>query len=473
MVTATYSAQQIREALITTLPMVGVVMSEEFRNVIVPHPKEKLVMGGIQGGKSTELAAEFFVAISALATEINMGHRESRNYLYWITMPSYMTPTKEMHYLNQWFSPLGVITKWNNPQGAPSRLELYEGMVVIETRTAQDMEGIASESVDGFGAAEAGQMPGEIRERALERTITRNGWVVYSGTMEDDAAKPRYAWYGELGRKWLEHPTSEGRAFSLPTWANLAVHPLGRNSPAIIAEERRWLEAGKVYMFNRRMGGIPDGNPDPVYIDVQAGHWGAGDVKDWTWIRTHNAGGHDWGDTPGHPSTLAAITVSDNNIAVVRDVWEAEGVPVEEVEMRRHLMGQRWNIPKSRWSFDPMLQRAAKLLGVSSAATGKGARKRRVAYVENRLKMRRLLFDIDIQDTDSKDDMERKYRVQRCFQQFQRVHWITRESPGEGFILDYARVDDDMAAAVEDAIEFIDTKKKLATKGWKSYSTVR
>ena len=472
MVTAVLSPQQIREAVIDTLESrLGILVSPEFRHVLAPHPKEKLVLGGIQSGKSTLTATELLVDILTLPLRISQGLAPDRPYLYWIVMPSYMMPTKELHYLHEWSRALGFVEAFNNPQGAPSRLVLMKGLVTVETRTAQDPAAIASEPCDGVVLAEAGQMGEELRERALERTITRNGWCLYTGTLEDDSAKPRYAWYGELGRQWLEHPTEDGMAFSLPTWANRSVHPEGRNSPRIIAEEKRWLEGGKAYMFNRRIAGIPDGNPDPVYIDVQVGEWGAGDVSAWTWIRSRNAGGHDWGDTPGHPSTLAAVTVSHNDVAVVRDVWEQESAPVPEIETRRHLMSQRWNIPRPRWGFDPMLQRDAKTLGVQAVATGKGSRKRRVGLVEARLKSRRLLFDMDVQPTDPPHEVERKERVRRAYHQMQRVHWNKREVPGEGIVLEYARVDDDMVAAIEDAVEVIDSGKKWNLGNFKAYST--
>ena len=131
-------------------------------------------------------------------------------------------------------------------------------------------------------------------------------------------------------------------------------------------------------------------------------------------------------------------------------------------------MSQRWNIPKSRWGFDPMLKQSAQLLGVQAVATGKGARQRRVGLVETRLKERRLLFDMDILPGDTQDERERKARVRRLYEQMMRVHYIKKEVPGEGEVYVYNRSDDDGAAGLEDAIEVIDGKKVLNLKGWKS-----
>jgi hypothetical protein len=456
----------IREKIINNLPMMGVKMSPEFKAALLPHPKEKQVIGGVQAGKSMLGFCELQIAVM----EWLLAGDPDDEKLYWVIVPSYRDPHKEMDYLLKYNQESGIISSKNFPQDASVNIQFFGGKVKVETRTATDPEAIAGEPCDGVLVVEAGQMPGVIRERALERTLTRNGWIVYSGTLENDAAKPQYVWYGQLGREWLDNPTPDGMAFSLPTWANLAIHPEGRNSPGIVAEEKRWLEAGKAFTFNRRIAGIPDGVQYPVYDDVQVGDWGAGDVREWQFIRSRNAGGHDWGTTDHHPSTLVPVQVSANNIVVVRDYWDGLGAPITEIESRRHLMSQRWNIPKSRWGFDPMLKQSAQLLGVQAVATGKGARQRRVGLVETRLKERRILFDMDVLEGDTPDECQRKERVRRLFHQMQRVHYIKKEIPGEGEVFVYNRSDDDGAAALEDAIEVIDSKKSNNFSAWKSYS---
>lgn len=456
----------LRDGLIEELPRFGVLISPEFRAALEPHPKEKMILGGVQGGKSMLGFCELQLAVLEWMVHGNT----MRDYLYWVIVPSYRDPHKEMDYLLKANSDSGIITRHNFPQDGPCRIEFFGGKLVVETRTAQDPEAIAGEPCDGVLVVEAGQMPSVIRERALERTITKDGWVVYSGTLEDDAAKPRYVWYGELGRNWLDKPSRDAQAYSLPTWANLSIHPQGRNSPGIVAEEQRWLNAGKVYTFNRRIAGIPDGVQYPVYEDVQTGEWGAGDVSKWNFLRTRNAGGHDWGTTRYHPSTLVAVQVSQNNVAVVRDYWDGQGRPIPEIESRRHLMGQRWDIPKRRWGFDPQLKRAAELEGVEAVAMGKGSRQRRVGLVESRLKQRQLLFDMDYVEGDSADERARKARVRRLFDQMRRVHYVKKDVSGEGEVYVYNRADDDGAAALEDAIEVIDSKKNLNLAGWKTYA---
>lgn len=461
------TALELRTGIINQLEAkIGILISPEFRKVIENHPKEKFILGGVQGGKSTALATEFAIAAMQVAMEVALGLRESRQYIYWIIMPSYRTPTKEMEYLGKWFGELGLVHKSHTPSGAPNRLELYGGMITIETRTAEDPAGIASESCDGIGAAEAGQMSEEILERARERTVTRNGWRVFAGTLENDQAKPQFVWYGEIGRELLDHPEPDAEAYTLPTWANLSIHPEGRLSPAIIALEERYSKEGRMYAFNRRYGGVPDGVQYPVYDDLASGEWGAGDVSGWQWSRSLNAGGYDWGEA--HPSALVILNCTMNDIAVYRDVWMGIGEPDELVNSRRRLMGSLWNVPNSRWGFDPQLKLAANLEGAQ--AVSRASRMYRVGLVQSRLKQRKLLFDMDILPDDDEVTIDRKNRVRQLFNQMKRVHLIRRDIVGQGAAYIYDRVDDDMAAAAENCVEILDGKKKLNLGNWRNYS---
>mgnify|MGYP001603140124 CR=1 FL=1 len=113
-------------------------------------------------------------------------------------------------------------------------------------------------------------------------------------------------------------------------------------------------------------------------------------------------------------------------------------------DLQRQLMGHEYGILASRWGFDPMLRESADRAGAVATRTGEGSRLRRVGMVEARLNDGRLLFDFS------------KPVVCELFAQMQRVHYIKRFEQGKGEVYTYARIDDDLAAALEDAIEVID-----------------
>lgn len=460
----------IRAAIIDgALPALGIVMSPEFRAALEPHPKEKIVLGGVRGGKSTLGATELQIAI----IEYSLKPRPEPE-LYWIILPSYRANHSLAEYVLRWTHGSGLLDEKNisTPKDSPWRLPFFGGKLVIETRTAQDLPAIAGAECHGIVIDEPGQMAAEVQERARERTLTTGGWVVMTGTLENDLASPQFVWYGDLGREWLMHPTADHMAFSLPTWANLAKFPGGRNDPLILAEEKTWVDAGKAYKFNRRIAGIPDGVQDPVYDDIlSTGDFGAGSLDGWTPIRSLGAGGYDAGTTQAHPAALVVCQRDRLDVAIVRDVWTDTQQAAQLVEDRRLMMSQLWHIDRRNWGFDPQLKIAAGL--VEAEAVSMASRMYRVGLVDSRLRQNKLRFDMDVQPHDDEATTQRKHRVRRLFDQMRRVHYIRRELPGKGLVLEYNRVDDDMAAALEDAIEVMDSKKRTNWGGYDPQKAAR
>lgn len=438
---------------------VGIILTPEIKAFVIPRPKEKLGLGGWQGSKSTSQGLDLAVDI-----ELRPPGRQMR---YWGIMPNYKTPTKEIDYLAEWYTKKRVQVHYQKPQNDSVRLELYGGQAVIETRTAMDPEGIASEAVDGVFLVEAGQMKPTVRDHAQGRILTRDGWLDMTGTLEDEEANIQYAWYGELAAKWKKEPSPEYLAVSIPSWANPFAFPGGRNDPKILRLEHEYKEKGEYGYFLRYICGEPAGFRDRLYAVLDHGEWGWIDSGKTPMLLSKGAGGHDYGEgwtdeKRGHPSTLAAVQVTQGDIAIVRDVWESFTGDTGEIETRRRLMSQRWAIPHRRWVFDPMQREAAKIVGAQVAPTA--TRLTRAGHVHQRLMNNTLKFDMLVQQGDSDPDRERKARVRRCFEQMKGVHQIRVESKG-GYRFEYARVDDDMAAAVENAIDLIDSRQPLNLKG--------
>lgn len=459
----TLAPATVRQSIIdAALPSLGIVLSPEFRAALEPHPKEKLILGGVRAGKSTVGACELQIAIFEYSLK-----PKPQPELYWVILPSYRANHSIVEYLLRWNYGSGLIDEKNlsTPKDSPWRIPLFGGKFVIETRTAQDLPAIAGAECHGIVIDEPGQMAAEVQERSRERTLTTGGWIVYAGTLENDLSSPQFVWYGDLGREWLMNPTEQHLAFSLPTWANLAKFPGGRNDPLILDEERTWVEAGRTYKFNRRIAGIPDGVQDPVYDDILAtGDFGAGDLSKWQPVRSLGAGGYDAGTTEHHPAALVVVQRDIIDVAIVRDVWTDTLQPAQLVEDRRLMLSRLWGIDRRNWGFDPQLKIAAGL--TDTTAVSMASRMYRVGLVDSRLRQRKLLFDMDVQPHDGEVTVQRKHRVRRLFEQLRRVHYIRRELPGKGLVLEYNRVDDDMAAALEDAIEVMDSKKRTNWGGY-------
>lgn len=438
----------VREDIAATyFPALGIHPSPEFMECVLPRPRTKGISGGWQAGKSFALATDILLDLPLV--------EPGRDYRYWAVMPSYKTPPMEIDYLYKWCDQLGIVSKFHRPTDNSIRLELLRGQVVVETRTAQDPEGIASQACDGIIVVEAGQMPESIYTQVQGRVMTRGGWITLGGTLEDDEAKPRWVWYGEKLQEWWDEPSDLHASYRLPSWANRTVFPGGRDDPKIKDLEREL----DPYTFNRRIAGVPAGAQFPMYPGLLGGT-----EADWSWnphvhgdnwIRSLGAGGHDYGTAFGHPSTLVVVTVSAGDtgrasLAVVREAWSYQGSDRSLIETKRRLLSQKYNIPQHRWGFDPVQKQAAEMAGATVMESGAGSRLARVGLVEARINAHTLLFDFNGPG------------VRDLFLQARRVHYIKRLVAGQGEIYDYARIDDDLVAALEDAMEVIDGKRSAA-----------
>ena len=453
MITAT---PRIRgHAIRLSLGRVGVDVSPEFEAALLPRPREKIVTGGWQAGKSTEGAAEVYSDFPLLDPE-RLTH-DGIGYRYGVITPSFRSPRTELEYLRNWSKAMGVLTGEHFPEGEGAKLSLFGGKVLIEQKTAQDPEGIAGYPYDGILVVESGQMPEVIRTQAQGRIITRRGWITYTGTLEDDEARPRWAWYGILAGQWMSDPTIDHAAYSLPSWANRTVFQRGRADPEIVRQEHILDE----HAFNRRIGGIPSGVQFPVYSRLTMPHvidprepvppeiqerWGFVVKEGQAWIGSAGAGGHDYGESYGHPSTLAAVTVTPYNVKVVRAAWSEMTSDDNLIDSQRRLMGQRYGILYDRWGFDPMQREAAKIKGVEVAA---GDRLVRVGIVEGDINSDKLKFDFEGPG------------VKAAFAQMQRVHYLKKFIAGQGEVYVYARVADDLAASIENALQVIKNKPPM------------
>ena len=462
MVTAprpTITPAQIRRAAISKLPRLGVILSPEFIAALEPHPREKIVTGGWRGGKSELGFCEFYLPILEDIYATTLGLIEPTPRLYWCIVSKYTAPKKEMDYLAEAAKAGGFLTRYHQPNDDSAVLELYGGMYRYVTKTAQDIPAIAGDACDGVLCVEAGQMMDGIYEQIQGRVLDKRGWIVMSGTIEPTETAPRWLWYEKMADDWAKHPQpGERESYSLPSWANLSVFPYGRQDPEILRIEKSPASLKDKNYFKRRIEGIPTGYSMPIYWQLTEPDSFSFHHPDPTWINGRGAGGHDFG-TGGiynHPSTLVALTmlnkgIANQNVLVVRESWSSLTQDNNVIEYNRRIMGQRYSIPRARWGFDPMQREAADLVGASVFKS----RNDKVSMVEARLNRGTLLFDMAPHDS-SPAEAARAQSVVAVFEQMQQAHWISKVVVGQGEKLEYDRSDDDLVAALEDAVAVVD-----------------
>ena len=211
----------------------------------------KLIAGGERGGKSYSAAME-------LISRHHLGE------LYWLIGPDYNLTRPEFKYLVEFFQKIGAIEDLSMPnsQFQPCSMRL-KGGIEIATITAKDAQKIAGRAPDGILGCEAAQLDFEVYLKMLGRLSEKNGWLWLSGTFEHDSY---LSWYAEQFEKWSVDNDENGRAFSLPTWANTAVYPGGLDDPKI---KELIAKSPSEEWFLERYAGIPCPPPTAVFKEFK------------------------------------------------------------------------------------------------------------------------------------------------------------------------------------------------------------
>lgn len=244
----------------------------------------RLLAGGERAGKS------FAAALDTLALALLNGYGD-----YWIIGPTYALSRAEFDYIADAAASLALPISflYNPPNPAlPRHLSIQfpnSPPINFFTRSARDPRRLAATPAHGILLAEAGQLPYTLFTKALGRLAQTRGFLTLAGTFETG-----FIWYRDLFKHWqplASNPNSQYAAFSIPTWANRSLFPLGRNDPEILL-----LESSLPHnIFLERYGAIPASdhylvfpefnpqyhvspiasfNPDlPTYIFVDPGYF--------------------------------------------------------------------------------------------------------------------------------------------------------------------------------------------------------
>lgn len=167
--------------------------------------------------------------------------------LFWLVAADYNRTRAEFDYICDYLDTLGL-AYFASKQVDPGVIEI-QGGIKIETKSAQDPRKIAMVAPDGILVCEASQIDYETYLRLRGRIAEKRGWLMMSGTFESSLG-----WYPELyARGQAAHSTDDLISFSLPSWSNTHIYPLGENDPEIIRLKN---DTPHDY-FMERYGGVP------------------------------------------------------------------------------------------------------------------------------------------------------------------------------------------------------------------------
>lgn len=182
-----------------------------------------LVSGGKRAGKSKWLAAQLFPSLFKSYAHI------------WIVGPNYELAHDEFDYIQMWCKWLDV------PLAEPTSKPKQGGYTlvtrwnaVLDTMTGKDEDQMEMASLDAVGVTEAGQTERVLLDRLRGRVSQRRGRIFISGSPVE--SQP---WYINALKKFKngdEH--GDWHSFSIPSFDNLAVYPLGEADPEIQSMKR-------------------------------------------------------------------------------------------------------------------------------------------------------------------------------------------------------------------------------------------
>lgn len=210
----------------------------------------KLAAGGVRVGKSKSASRsmDWFAAL--------------KDALIWIIGPDYHQCHAEFDYMLTPYQKLGMAGNVSRPLEGPRSFYIHGG-AKVETKSSDDLRKLASFAPDAIMVVEAGQQQYGLMEKVLERGLENDAYVVLSGTFEG-----ALSWYPDLYRE-LQIPDNPmmGKSFSLPSWSNTVVFPLGKNDPKFLRlkagmSEELYMERIEAVPYRPSGVVFPEFNPD-------------------------------------------------------------------------------------------------------------------------------------------------------------------------------------------------------------------
>ena len=201
----------------------------------VPHPRQnlfhesnarfRLPVCGRRYGKSYMVGKE--LGAELLSTE---------NGVFWIVAPTYDLGEKEFRVV--WNDlirkkKLGRDPNVKKQYGKRGNMfiQLANGSS-LEVRTADNVDSLVGEGLDGVVMAEAARIPGTVWNKEVRPSLAdKKGWAIISTTPQGKD------WVHKEYKRGLDPDSLAYESWNYPSWENLASFPLGRNDPEILSLE--------------------------------------------------------------------------------------------------------------------------------------------------------------------------------------------------------------------------------------------
>lgn len=202
------------------------------------------ILGGERAGKS-------WIAVEMALACMDMDNPGE----YWIVGPDYQQTRQEFLYAFNAFKGGLEGISFVVPESVSMPVSIAQpwSFTTIwgqtwRTRSASDVQKLASFSVSGVIMAEAAQQIYEAYLKLMGRVSETGGFLLLSGTLERGLP-----WYGDLFTRWQGANELGARSWSVPTWSNTAKYPGGLENERIKELMAEYPED----LFQERFGAKP------------------------------------------------------------------------------------------------------------------------------------------------------------------------------------------------------------------------
>lgn len=184
----------------------------------------------VVGGK--ELVPEAVYAFSIRSMLEDLGKRRR----FWIVGPDYSDVDKEFREL--WADlkrlqfPMDHPGSYYNPQGGNYKVSLFDGLYIVEGKSAKNPDSLDGEGLNGVELVEAAKMKPIIWNQYLRPALAdEQGWSLMTSTPEGKN------WFYRRWQTGQDPKRTQWQSWRMPSWANDHIFPGGREDPEILDME--------------------------------------------------------------------------------------------------------------------------------------------------------------------------------------------------------------------------------------------
>jgi len=279
----------------------------------------KLVMAGERAGKSFTGAA--YGAAMYMSTMISCPEQ-----LGWMVGYDYETCMPEFTEMSNKLMSIGILNA-NDVQvrdGGRDKCRFTTSTgLTVETISGSEPHKISRLAPNFILGCEVGHWTEAMWHNVIGRLMEKRGCLWASGSFESNTG-----WLVELWRKWQGDSDEGGRSYSIPSWANPVVYPLGEEDPEIL-RRRAMLPP---WVYEQRHLGIPSAPKGMVFTDfLPSLHISPLAVYD------PSLPMHIFID-PGNKSAYAVLAVQfgHKSVVVVDEIYERDRTNAEVIAIACH-----------------------------------------------------------------------------------------------------------------------------------------